>query len=195
MKTLDVVLEGTSNLSFSRYHNAPMETTGSGAKKESHREYDERTWRQKMHITEDGLVFIPPMALKSAIEGAARYNPVKKKGVATWTKHIEAGVMIVDPVVLDGVRAAEVECEDLPMNADGKPTRYSKGGKVFRLFPLIRAGWKAKARIIVIDDQIPVEVIEQHLIDGGVFVGIGRWRAENRGLYGRYRVVSKKWSV
>ncbi len=76
----------------------------------------------------------------------------------------------------------------------GRACPEYESGKVPRIFPVIPSGWKASAKILVLDESIPNEVLEQHLIDAGVFVGIGRWRAENRGLYGRFRVVSKKWS-
>jgi hypothetical protein len=194
MKTLEVVLEGLSSLSFSKQHMEPMLTSGSGAKKESHAEHDERTWRSKMHTLPDGRVYIPPMALKQAIEGAAKYNPVKKRGTATWTKTVEAAVLITDEIVIEGLKADDVKSETIMCNSDGKPTRYSRGSRVPRIFPVIPSGWRAKAKILVLDESIPNEVVEQHLVDSGVFVGIGRWRAENRGLYGRYRVVSKKWS-
>jgi hypothetical protein len=194
MRTLTVKLEGTTPLSFSRYHTEPWKTNATGSKAETHEEYDTRTWRSKLHVLEDGSVYIPPMALKGAMEGAAGYNPTKKKGSATWTRNLTASVVIQDSIVIDGVKAKDVESETLPMTSDGKPSRYSKGSRVARTFPLIRSGWKADATLIVLDDTLPQSVVEQALGDAGVFVGIGRWRAENRGLYGRFRVVSKKWN-
>jgi hypothetical protein len=191
---MSVTLEGTTPLSFSRYHSEPWKTNATGSKAETHEEYDLRTWRSKLHLLDDGSVYIPPMALKSAMEGAAAYNPTKKKGTATWTRNLTAAVIIQDPIILAGVKAKDVESETLPMTSDGKPVRFSKGSRVPRTFPLIRAGWKANASIIVLDDTIPGNVIEQALGDAGVFIGIGRWRAENRGLYGRFRVASKKWA-
>lgn len=194
MKTLEVVLEGLSSVSFSKQHMEPWLVSGSGAPKESHAEYDARTWRSKMHVMSDGRVYITPMALKQAIEGAAKYNPVKKRGTATWTKNVEAAVLITDEIVIEGLKADDVKSETVMCTGDGKPARYSSGSRVPRIFPVVPAGWKAKAKILVLDESIPNEVLEQHLVDSGVFVGIGRWRAEKRGLYGRYRVVSKQWS-
>jgi hypothetical protein len=199
MKTLEVDLEGISPLSFSRDHREPKKESKSGAPQETADEYEQRTWPAKLHVMDDGQIYIPPMAIKSAIEGAASYNPVKKKGPTSWTKHIVQGVMIVDEILLFGedgaaLRAEAIKAETVLCYSDGKPARYSKGGKVPRTFPKVPAGWRARAKILVLDEQIPNTVVEQHIQDAGTFVGIGRWRAEKRGLYGRFRVTKMKWS-
>jgi len=40
--------------------------------KETHDAYEKRTWIEKGHWNDKGEMFIPPMALKKSIEGAAR---------------------------------------------------------------------------------------------------------------------------
>ena len=132
--------------------------------------------------------------MKQAIVGAASYNPSKKKGSATWTKNIQAAVQIVDPIIIEGIKPGDVKCEAVKMTSDGKPARFSKGSRVTRRYPRIDPGWVAQATILVLDESIPNEVMEQALGDAGVFVGLGRWRAEKGGLYGRFQVAKKKWS-
>lgn len=198
MKTLEVSLEGMSRLSFSRDHREPKKQSKSGAPQETPDEYEERTWPNKMHVTQEGQVFIPPMALKGAMESAASYNPVKKRGAATWTKHIVQGVMVIDEIKLSDAKGApitssSVKPETVLCQSDGKPAKYSKGGKVPRTFPIIEPQWRATATVLVLDEQIPNTVVEQHLQDAGVFVGIGRWRTEKRGLYGRFKVTKMSW--
>jgi hypothetical protein len=40
------------------------------------------------------------------------------------------------------------------------------------------------------DEIITESVFREHLIAAGKFIGLGRWRARNNGLYGRFLVES-----
>lgn len=191
MKTLDYAIRGLTRISFSRKHDAPFITTKLGGTKESHAQREQRTWRLKLHTTGDGQVCIPPMAIKQALVAAAKYNPVKKSGLATWTKAIESSVQAIDYLPIKDQVASQVKSEIVSCDSNGR--KGGAGKRVDRIFPVVEPGWEATGRLIVLDDKIPEEVVEQYLGEAGVFVGIGRWRAEKGGLYGRYEVVSKKW--
>jgi hypothetical protein len=46
----------------------------------------------------------------------------------------------------------------------------------------------------VLDDIISPEIFRRHLYQAGQFVGIGRFRAEKGGIYGRFRIEGNmKW--
>ena len=45
----------------------------------------------------------------------------------------------------------------------------------------------------VLDDIITESVFAQVLRSAGLLVGLGRFRPENRGFYGRFQVDSIKW--
>ena len=70
--------------------------------KESAKDYEERTWRDRMHVNDDGYVFIPPMSFKNCLDECAKYlsKQIPGKGKSTYTKHVEAGVLVMDPLVL-----------------------------------------------------------------------------------------------
>lgn len=154
--------------------------------KETHDAYERRTWRNRMH-TMNGEVFIPPMAIKNCLAEAAKFLSIQipGKGKATYTKHFEAGVMVLDPIML-GIRADDVEGERLFVPASG---RRGDGKRVEKVFPLIRE-WEGETTIHVIDHTITREVLEQHLAEAGMLIGIGRFRPRNNGFYGRFRPVS-----
>jgi hypothetical protein len=46
---------------------------------------------------------------------------------------------------------------------------------------------------LLFDDKVPEDVFEIHLHDTGQYIGIGRFRPERGGYYGRFAVVSIKW--
>lgn len=161
---------------------------------EDHDAYDLRCWREHLHVGADGRVFIPPMQFKQALDaGAARLTKtstmsIDKKAVRVF---IEPGVIIIDPLVLP-VKADEVACERLFLNSDGKPAKFSKSGRVWRRFPVIPS-WSGAITLHVLDPKIGKGHVEAALVEAGNFVGIGRWRVEKRGMYGRFVVERVDW--
>ena len=118
MITVVASIKGVSPYSQSRPIQS-VKNTG-----ESHDAFEERTWRERLHVNDAGNVFIPPMAIKNMMCDCARFlsETVPGKGKATWTKHFDAGIMVVSPAEI-GVKADEVIGERLFVPSDGK-----KGG-------------------------------------------------------------------
>lgn len=158
--------------------------------KEAPDAYEERTWKNRMHVTEDGNVFIPPMAFKHCVAEAARFLSIsiKGRGKATYTKHFKSGILCIDPVVLPDV-ADEVKGEWLFVPSDGRP-----GGqrRVMKCFPCIPK-WEAEVRFEILDDTIPEDIFRYVLEEAGKFIGIGRFRPQNGGFYGRFVVEDMVW--
>lgn len=158
---------------------------------ETHDKFEERSWRQRMHVDENGFVVMPPMAFKNCLSEAAKYKSVQipGKGKATFTKHFEAGVSVVSPLTLP-VKADDVEAEWLHVPSDGR-----RGGttRVEKCFPIIRS-WEGKVEFLVFDTLIDEEVFRLHLVDAGAFIGVGRFRPRNNGYYGRFEVKGVEWT-
>ena len=178
-------LVGTAPISFSRAIQSKQNTG------ESHDAYEDRTWRERLHVGSDGGVFIPPMAIKNAMSEVAKYlqESVPGKGKSTYTKHFEAGLMVIDPIQL-GVKADTVEGERLFVPADGK---RGGGKRVWRTFPVLR-NWSGVTTIYAMDPILidkPNKVLE-YLEHAGKFIGLGRFRPRNNGFYGRFRVEDWK---
>lgn len=117
MKTATVTLESVSPYSQSRHYAGEIDKL----EKESAKDYEKRTWRNRLHFNQSGEVFIPPMALKNCLSEAAKYLSIQipGKGKATYTKHIEAGVLVVDPIML-GINKDDVPGQWLFVPSDGK---------------------------------------------------------------------------
>jgi len=183
MKSFVAKLKSTSPMSFGRYYYQDVPKKD----KESAADYEERTWRERLHITEDGRVFIPPLAFKNCLDSAAKYlgKQIPGKGKAPYTKHFVSGVLVMDPLILP-LTKAEVHGEWRHVPADGVP-----GGsrRVMKCFPTI-SKWEGELEIQVLDDTVTKEVLEEHLIQGGLFVGLGSFRPQNRGVYGRFKLVN-----
>ena len=185
MKIAKVKFTGVSPYSQGRYHGAEK------LNKETHADYEKRTWREKMHSDENGNVFIPPMAFKNCLSECAKYLSVQisGKGKATYTKHFEAGVLVTEPVVLD------VKKDEVPPQWLHLPSTGQRGGttRVEKCFPLIKE-WAGTVEFYIFDDTVTTEVFESHINQAGQFIGLGRFRPRNNGYYGRFKIDSIEWS-
>lgn len=186
MKKVVAKLSSISPYSQSRHYEVPK------LEREIPRDYEERTWRERMHVDKDGGVFIPPMAFKNSLSEAAKYLSIQipGQGKATYTKHVEAGVMVMDPLPLP-IRKDDVPGEWLFVPATG---RRGDGKRVSKCFPLI-AEWSGEVVFYVLDEIITEDIFRRVLESAGSFIGLGRFRPRNNGYYGRFRVESIAWDV
>jgi hypothetical protein len=193
MKTFEATLKSVSPYSQSRHYVVDKENQG----KENHRDYEARTWRERLHVDQDGNVFIPPMSFKNCISEAAKFMSIQipGKGKATYTKHFEAGLLVMDAMTLP-IKKADVPGEWLFVPSDGV---RGSGKRVEKCFPVIRE-WTGKVQFVVLDETLlgeyrkdekgrSVTVFEHHLHEAGKFIGIGRFRPRNNGFYGRFDVL------
>jgi hypothetical protein len=177
-------LESASPLSMGKFIDMPKQ------ERESSADMEERTWRERIHADADGKVFLPPMYFKNSLAEAAKYlsMQVPGKGKSTYTKHFEAGIMCMDPLVLP-VNKKDVEGEWLFVPSDGK-----RGGttRVKKCFPKINK-WKGDVTFFVLDEIITQPVFEKTLAVCGNFIGLGRFRPRQNGYYGRFTVKKIVW--
>lgn len=176
-----VDLVGVAPLGFGRPKNSVKEEG------ENHDVFEERTWRERLHVDSQGEVFFPGQALKNALSEVAKYlgETIPGKGKATYTKHFEAGIIVPKPLML-GVAEDQVESERLFVPSDG---RRGGGSRVWKKFPVLPQ-WKTTATILLIDMVLTgaPDKVRSYLEHAGQFIGIGRFRPRNNGYYGRFKI-------
>jgi len=159
---------------------------------ESHDDYRERTWRNHLHVTKDGEVFIPPSAIKNGLSEAAKFMniSVPGKGKNTYTKHVEAGVYCIKPVLL-GIKKEDVQPETQFLPADG---RRGSGKRVWKTYPTM-ATWSGMVELLILDETVlqtsmrTGNTVLQDILEGfGQYIGLGRFRPRNNGWYGRFTI-------
>lgn len=190
MKIVTVRLKSASPYSQSKAIGTPKKAD------ESHDDFERRTWQERVHTDAEGFAYIPPMAFKKALDAAAKYTGLKIPGgrSSTYTKHVESGTMIIEPLRLE-VRAKDVPGEWLFLDANGKSGKQSSG-RVLRCMPRFDH-WEGDVTIHVIDETVlhkkpgskDLTVLEHFLRQAGALIGIGRFRPECKGFYGRFTVV------
>ena len=183
-KIATATIESISPYSASRMHDTPK------LEKERMDEYELRTWREKLTTDEEGNAVIPAMAFKQALDRCAKVLGIQVpgKGKATFTKHFLSGCICEADVPL-GIHKNDALPVTINAHADGV---RGSGKRVKRTFPQVPK-WSSQARFIILDDAITKDVFERVLRESGQFVGVGRFRPENGGLNGRYKVTKVEW--
>ena len=130
------------------------------------------------------------MAFKNCLSEAAKFMSIQipGKGKSTYTKHFEAGILVMDPLVLP-VKQSEVLGNWIFGSADGR-----RGGpkRVEKCFPVI-SQWSGDVKFYILDEIITKDVFARHLEAAGQFIGIGVFRPRNNGFYGRFLVKEILW--
>ena len=189
MKTVKVVIEGISPYSQSKFvdkEEHPREG------KETADAYEKRTWQARIHVDGKGFPFMPAMSLKKSLDSASAYlGKIPGERNATYVKRFKSGMLITENISLfvGGKRVTldHFEGEWLFLDAGGKAGQG--GTRVKRRMPRL-VTWTAQSEIHLIDEVIDEDVLERALSDAGKFVGLGRFRPQCGGFYGRFRVNS-----
>jgi len=184
------LIQATAHLKSSSPYSQSKVITEPKLPRETHDDYEKRTWRQRLHTTGDGKVFIPASSFTKALQEAAKFLaiPIPGQGRALYTKSFESAVMVLDPLILP-VTADDVKGETLHVPSDGR-----RGGtkRVWQTSPRIDA-WEGDVTSLIYAPIIPKDVFERVLVASGLLIGIGRYRPRNTGTYGRYTVESLRW--
>jgi len=187
MKICTATLRSTAPYSASRLHEAPkLEKEGADA-------YEQRTWREKGTFDANGMLCIPAMGLKMAVDEAAKRLAmgIPGRGKSTYTKFFVAGQICIDtPGVCLNIAKDDLDQVKIWANADGV---RGSGKRVKRLFPLVHQ-WKGNAQFAILDPTIPPAIFEKTLIEAGRLIGVGRFRPEKGGMNGRFAVDNITWA-
>lgn len=185
MKTATVTISGVSPYSQSAYHKTPK------IGQETHSDYEHRTWRERIHADQKGFIFIPPMSFKHALVSAAKFlgHKIPGKGQKTYRKRFESGVLCFEPMVLDA-KKLEVPGDWLFVPSNGQS---GSGSRVEKCFCRVD-DWEGSFNIQILDEVITEPVLLEHLEAAGVYVGLGRFRPERNGYYGRFQVDGVEWN-
>jgi hypothetical protein len=170
---------------------SPSKVIPDKPKKYSHAEWDEMTWKEKAHINKDGRVFIPFMAFKKALSASAKLTirKVSGKGNKTFSSIVTAGVLIDTPLILD-MTSDDLVPEKFLVSSTGDPT--GKGSRVIRTFPRID-NWGGTVTFHIFQEDVGQNIFEEYLEEAGMMIGVGRFRPENGGVYGRFQIEKTVW--
>lgn len=181
-----VTIKGIAPLSQSRKHDIPA-LSGEGADAR-----EQRTWREKANYDDNGIVFVPAMAFKQALDTAAKRLNIKDpdNARANFTKYF------VSDVICEGNMSIGIHKDDMPsvtINANVDGVRGS-GKRVPRTFPQTQQ-WGGVVSFLIMSDKITHAIFERVLNTAAMSIGVGQFRPEKGGLNGRFEIVKVVYEV
>jgi hypothetical protein len=178
-----VDIEGVAPLSQSRQH--PTDYLDG----ESNDAYDKRTWREKCNSDDKGIVFVPAMAFKQAMDVAAKRlaipDPDNKR--ANFTKYFVSDVLPECNMSI-GIHKDAMPSVTISANVDGV---RGSGKRVPRTFPQTPT-WKGRMSFIVMEEKITPEIFLRVIKSAGQSIGVGQFRPEKGGINGRFNVSNMR---
>jgi hypothetical protein len=179
MEKIKVTIEGTTPILFNRFRDIAIE----GKSKKRTGAMAEPDIEDKLYLDEKGNVQIPSVYLKNCLTEAAKQFKIIGKGKSTYSKIVGATVE-VSPFYIE-LKADKYEIFRIsavnPMTKGRMMTERPKYNK-----------WSASFELILNDSAIPVSVMNEILEQAGKYVGIGDWRPEKKGMFGKFLISSFK---
>ena len=179
MEKVNVEITGTTPILFNRFRDAAIE----GKSKKRTGAMLETDIEDKLYLDDKGKTMLPSVYLKNSISEAAKQFKIVGKGKSTYSK-IVASTVDVSPFMIsfdcgkyDIFRISAVN----PMTKGRMMTERPKFDK-----------WKVSFEIILNDPAVPISVINEILEHAGKYVGIGDWRPEKKGMFGKFMISSFK---
>jgi len=137
---------------------------------------------KKLYLDSEGNLYQPSTHLERAMIEAGKKIKVKGQGKATYSK-------------IFGSQLSVEEFELLHKKKDYEIFKIlvvipSTKGRIMRYRPMLKE-WQLEFHILF-DEEIPQDVVKESLEIAGRNVGIGDWRPEKKGKYGKFQVVEWK---
>lgn len=176
---IKVTIEGTTPILFNRFRDVAIE----GKSKKRTGAMAESDIEDKLYKDSKGKVQLPSVYLKNCITEASKQFKIVGKGKSTYSKLV-ASTIDISPFMID----LEVgEFEVFRISAVNPMTK----GRMMTERPKYTS-WKATFEIILNDPAVPISVINEILEHAGKYVGVGDWRPEKKGMFGKFMIVSFK---
>jgi hypothetical protein len=150
---------------------------------------DHRRAPEHLHLNAAGDdIVIPPMMFKFCLADAAAQRKDKKVKTTHWGPDFTKLVAVFDEAPL-GIKPDDVRYETFSMSSTGDRGR---GKRVPRRYPMIDE-WEARVKVYLVSDEIPERIFEETCKTAGLAIGIGRFRPQNGGTNGRFKVIGFDW--
>lgn len=190
MKTINVTIQGITSLIQHRFSEQSEEdvqksTRLIGSKKNCPRDEAEKG----AYRFPDGTLYFPGAAIARLLREAGANHKIKGSRRSVKFAVPSAVIVIEDAMPLFHPDTDEPLVD---FEVDSRPVVIpATKGRVMRHRPRLDQ-WTAKFTLEVDDDLLPADFIHQLLTEGGRKLGLGDFRPEKGGPFGRFQIVS--WS-
>lgn len=196
VETVEAVIVGISPLLMHRFGEAAEESTGAGAtgvRPIATSKGDDDTPRsraeQGAYRMPDGTLYFPGAAIARLLrEAGGNHKQSKSRKTLKWL--VPSAIIVMDDVLHligpDGGALTEYEVDARPIVIPATK------GRVMRYRPRLEQ-WSTRVSMQITTDLIDLKTAHLLLEEGGRQLGIGDFRPERGGPFGRFEVTH--WSV
>ena len=180
-KTVKVKVKGNTPLLFNRFREADIDKTikkhtgTSGAKDPG----------RKLYLTSGDKVYTPSTHIHGALVDAAKNFQIVGKKRSTYSKLFGSSVIVEPDVIVH----KKQKWETFSISAVNPSTR----GRIMVHRPMMKE-WELEFDILFNDEDIPLEVLKSILEWSGQYSGIGDWRPNKKGKYGKFIVTKFEYN-
>lgn len=132
-----------------------------------------------LYKSPDGEIYVPSMQLKGCLIEAGKQMRVVGKGKSTYSKLFGA-FLLIEPDTIPMINQEWI--------TDARAVVIQRS-RIIRYRPKFM-DWSLTFTITIMDDGIAMDVVRQGLEIGGNYVGIGDFRPQKKGTFGRFMVTS-----
>lgn len=175
-KIVEVEVKGTTPLLMNRFLDKSIDTKS----KRRTGSQPELEIEDKLYLY-DGRPHIPAVYFKNAITEASKQFKITGKGKSTFSKlagsTVEVGPEFI-PILPGKYEAFRISAVN-PMTK----------GRMMVTRPRFN-DWRAKFQIILNDEGLPLETMNEIIQHAGNYVGVGDWRPDKKGMFGKFMITS-----
>jgi hypothetical protein len=177
-----VTIKGTAPLLFNKMPDLSKTKGEKGLQiKADPVELERLNWKNKLHFRSDIGVILPGINLQNNWMSGAQYWGAKIPGTVKTYSDLFKSACVVDDMPLGITNLDDERLEQFGSHCTGNVSKGSRGGKVFKIRPLVKS-WGGSCVIHVFDDRLTDDVLQTAITFAGVYRGIGDWRPR----FGRY---------
>jgi len=188
VKEIKVVIAGTKPLLMHRFTDEAQlkATAGTSSSIANDRSPAHAQAEAALYTDEKGTIGIPqPNILRCIIDGG-KFHKVGRTKVTTQKSSLVSAAVDIDPLFVPLKHEA-------PWRVDTRPVRIpATGGRILRHRPCFE-DWSLKFTISLDTSILSVDLLRQIVNSSGRMIGLGDFRPDTKGPFGRFEV--NEWKV
>lgn len=182
MERVKITVEGITPLLFNRFNQASIEgdSPGKPGTKKRSGAVLKNDYTEKLYRLPDGKIYTPANHITGCLINAGKNFKIMGKGKASYSKLLGSVVEVEDEALIHKIQ----DYDSFTTTAVNPMTK----GRIVITRPIMRK-WSFDFVLKIADDGLPANIVKQILDYGGLYVGIGDWRPDKKGKYGKFMVT------
>lgn len=187
MKTVEIEIEGVTPLLMNRFtsENEVKVSSGLSAVNNGDRGTPREQAEKTTYKDDNGNLYIPTPNLFRAIIDAGKFHKNGKAKVTTMRSSLVPAGMAINSIIIPlGTKQFEVDSRSVVIPATG--------GRIMKHRARLDE-WRLKFEIEIDTDVFSVDFARMLIDDAGKRIGLGDYRPDRKGPFGKFKVT--KWKL